>query len=117
MKKEHLFSITKKDFDFDYFSGKGAGGQHRNRHKNCVRMLHRESGARAVGQSHREKNSNIREAFKNIIKNSKFKVWHNRKVYEVIEGKKIEDIVNENMKEENLKIEVRDGGKWKKMEV
>ena len=26
--KELLFSVTKKDFDITYFSGKGAGGQH-----------------------------------------------------------------------------------------
>jgi len=34
MKKEHLFSVTKKDIEITYYSGRGAGGQHRNRHKN-----------------------------------------------------------------------------------
>ena len=41
--KKLLFSITKKDFKIDYFSGTGAGGQHRNRHKNCIRLTHIES--------------------------------------------------------------------------
>jgi protein subunit release factor A len=45
MKKELLFSVTKKDFNVDYFSGKGAGGQYRNKHQNCVRLKHIESGA------------------------------------------------------------------------
>ncbi len=110
--KKLLFSITKKDFDIDYFSGKGAGGQHRNRHKNCVRMYHKDSGARSTGQSHRERKSNIIEAFTTLTKSKEFKLWLNRKTYEVIEGKRIEDKVEDMMTEENLKIEVKTDDGW-----
>jgi len=34
MVKDLLFSVIKKEFEITYYSGKGAGGQHRNRHKN-----------------------------------------------------------------------------------
>jgi len=35
---------TKKDFKIDWYSGSGAGGQHRNKHQNCCRIIHIESG-------------------------------------------------------------------------
>ena len=111
--KQHLFSVTKKDFDIHYFSGKGAGGQYRNKHQNCVRMKHRESGAMSSGQSNRDRKSNIKEAINTIVNSSKFKIWINRRVHEVVEGKKIEDKVEEQMKPNNLKVEVKDDmNKW-----
>lgn len=110
--KELLFSITKKDFIIDYFSGSGAGGQHRNKHQNCVRLFHPDSGARVTGQSHRSRQQNLKEALHNLIKNGKFKIWHIRKIHEVITGKTIEQKVEEDMRPENLLIEHKEDGKW-----
>ena len=115
MSKELLFSITKKDFKIDYFSGTGAGGQHRNKHQNCVRLHHTESGVIVTGQSSRERKSNIKEAFNNMVKHPKFRVWHNKKVQEVLTGKSIESIVEEQMKPENIKIEYKEDKKWKEL--
>lgn len=112
-KRELLFSVTKKDLKISYFSGKGGGGQHRNKHKNCVRIQHHESGAIGTGQSHKERKSNMKEAFENIVNTGKFKIWHNNKIREILEGKKIEEKVNEMMEPENLKIEFRIDNKWK----
>ena len=81
--KELLFSITKKDFQIDFFSGSGSGGQHRNKHQNCVRLYHPDSGARVTGQSHRSRQQNIKEALQNLLKNGKFKIWHMKKVEEI----------------------------------
>ena len=55
MSKEILFSVTKKDFEITYFSGKGAGGQHRNKHQNCVRLKHKDTGIITTGQDQRSK--------------------------------------------------------------
>lgn len=104
-KRKLLFSVTKKDFDIEYFSGTGAGGQHRNKHQNCVRMKHPESGATATGQSSKSREANQREAFKNIINHSDFKMWHNRRVQEELTGVKLKDKVRDMMREENLHIE------------
>ncbi len=113
MRKKLLFSVTKKDLKIDYFSGTGAGGQHRNKHQNCVRMRHIESGGFATGQSHRERQSNLREAFNSLVKHPKFKIWMNRKTYEVLDGKKIEDKVEEQMADAFLKVEFKDDkNKW-----
>ena len=110
--KELLFSITKKDFKLDWFSGTGAGGQYRNKHQNCLRLTHIESGVTVTGQSHRERISNQKEAINNLVKHPQFKMWHAKKVMEIIEGKSIEDKVDEMMDEKYLKIEAQKNDKW-----
>ena len=60
MKELHL---TKKDFKIDWFSGTGAGGQYRNKHQNCCRITHLESGLVSTGQTQRDRISTQREAF------------------------------------------------------
>ena len=112
MMKEKLFSIT--DLEVTYFSGKGAGGQYRNRHKNCVRIKHLGSGVIVTGQSQRSKRQNILEALKNLKEHPKFKVWLMRKVYEVCQGKTIDEIVDEAMQPKNLRIEVKTSKGWEK---
>jgi len=102
-----LFTLTKKDFRIEYFSGSGAGGQHRNRHKNCVRIHHPASGAIVTGQSHKERKSNFKEAFHKLPQNGKFKVWHTKKCNELLTGKTIDQLVDEAMEPQNLKIETK----------
>lgn len=66
MTKELLRSWTKTDFKLDWFSGTGAGGQHRNKHQNCLRLTHIESGITVVAQNHRERKRNIEDALNRI---------------------------------------------------
>lgn len=113
--KKLVFSVTKKDFDIHWFSGTGAGGQHRNKHKNCCRMVHRDSGISATGQSHRSQKQNLQEAFISIIENPKFRVWARRKSGEILgETAEIEKKVEKEMVDQNLKIEYYDSKnqKW-----
>ena len=114
MEKELLFSITKKDFNITYFSGKGAGGQYRNKHQNCVRLQHKDSGVLVTGQSNRDRQANLKEAFNNLLKDKKFKAWHKRKVAETLgDLVNIEDYVEcELNNPDNLLIEVKENGKW-----
>lgn len=117
MAKELLFSVTKKDFDIEFFSGKGGGGQHRNKHQNCVRMKHKESGVMVTGQSNKERQANIREAFNNLTTHPKFKVWLNRKTNEILTGKTIAQKVEEMMKEENIKVEGKnEKNQWEELD-
>jgi len=60
MKELHL---TRTDFEIEWFSGSGGGGQHRNKHDNCCRITHKETGLRAQGTEHRDRISNRRDAF------------------------------------------------------
>lgn len=60
--------LRRKDFRVDWFSGSGGGGQHRNKHQNCCRITHIETGLVSTGQSHRDRPSNQREAFEGLAR-------------------------------------------------
>ena len=60
--------LTKKDFNLVWFSGQGAGGQHRNKHQNCCRITHIETGLTAVGQRSRSRVENQDVAFRSLVK-------------------------------------------------
>lgn len=64
--KDESLSFTRKDFQIQWFSGKGAGGQHRNKHQNCCRITHIESGLSETGQNHKERHLNFRDAFQRL---------------------------------------------------
>jgi hypothetical protein len=111
--KQLLFSITKKDLKIEWFSGTSAGGQYRNKHQNCIRIHHPESGALVTGQSNRERKSNQREAMRNLVNDPKFKLWHTKKCYEVMSGQTIDDRVDKMMADSNIKVECKDElGRW-----
>lgn len=104
--KELLFSLTKKDFEVSYFSGSGAGGQHRNRHQNCVRIRHPESGVMVVSQEEKSRERNKKKSFSRLVEHKKFKDWLRVKTAEAMMDKvKIEDKVDRMMNPENLKFE------------
>ena len=60
--------LTKKDFKLEWFSGQGAGGQHRNKHQNCLRITHIATGLMAVGQNSRSRVENQKDAFERLAK-------------------------------------------------
>ena len=68
VEREKAFSATKKDFKVEWFSGTGAGGQHRNRHCNCCRITHIPTGITITGQQHRERQANLKSAFTRLAK-------------------------------------------------
>ena len=114
--KELLFSVTKNDLEIDWFSGTGCGGQYRNKHQNCCRIRHKDSGAIATGQSQRDRVSNRKEAMENLTKSPKFKAWVKVRVGEVTgEKADIEAKVDRAMR--HLKFEVKDeAGNWKEVQ-
>lgn len=60
--------LTSQDFELQWFSGTGAGGQHRNKHQNCCRIRHKETGLQAVGTDSRSRVENQRVAFTRLAK-------------------------------------------------
>lgn len=113
MSRELLFSITKKDFKIDWFSGTGAGGQGRNKLMNSCRMTHIDSGAMSTGQSNKSQIANRKEAFQGILDHPKFKLWYNQRVMECLSKETIEERVQKSMKPDNLRVEGKDDrGRW-----
>lgn len=60
--------LTKKDFKLEWFSGTGGGGQHRNKHQNCCRITHLESGLRVQSTAYRERPANQKSAFNTLAR-------------------------------------------------
>ena len=104
--KELLFSVTKDDFKIIPYKASGAGGQHRNKTMSAIKIIHEPSGA--IGQScdERSQHQNKQTAFKRLTANPKFKIWLNRRIWEEMQGRTIEQQVDSAMREENLKIEM-----------
>lgn len=112
-----VFSVTKKDLEITWFSGTGAGGQHRNKHQNCCRIRHPESGVIATGQSQRERGANMREALNGLAQHPKFVAWAEGWVVELETGETVEQKVERLMSIENLLTETRGvDGRWQSEE-
>ena len=58
-----MIHLTKKDFKIEWYSGTGAGGQHRNKHQNCCRITHIATGISSNGTGSKERITNQKEAF------------------------------------------------------
>jgi len=113
MKRELLFTVTRKDFDVQTFRSGGKGGQHQNKVESGVRIVHRASGAVGESRTDRSQHRNKRLALERLVRTAKFKVWQARMVHELASGKTIEQKVDEAMESGNLKVETKDAnGKW-----
>lgn len=105
---ELLFSVTRKDFVVEEFCTGGPGGQNQNRKKNGIRITHPESGAVGEGRVHKSQWQNKQEALERLVTHPKWKLWHAKKVAEMMTGRTVESRVDEMMGPENLKVEVKD---------
>lgn len=111
--RELLFSLTEKDFEFDNFSGTGAGGQYRNRHMNSFRCLHRPSGSVGIGQRQRSYIQNKKTAFKNCVSTQRFKNWLNKEIHELSTEESIQEKLLDAC---DLIIEKLENNEWTIME-
>jgi protein subunit release factor A len=91
-------TVSKKDFDIQWFSGTGAGGQHRNKHQNCCRLVHRASGVTTTGQGSRSRKQNLSSALHQLAADKRFRAW----CLATVNG--IEERVEEMMRPENIKV-------------
>ena len=113
MTRKHLFSITKKDLDVQTFRSGGPGGQRQDKVETEVRIVHKESGAVGECREERSQAQNKKTAFRRMAESQKLRVWINKKAHELLKQKTIEEIVEDQMKPENIRVEVvGEKGKW-----
>ena len=55
--------LTEDQFRYEWYSGTGKGGQHRNKHQNCCRCIHEPTGITANGTASRSREDNRAAAF------------------------------------------------------
>ncbi len=105
--KTKVFSLTKKDFEWDFYRGKGKGGQKKNVTDSACRCKHLPSGALAYAEKSRSQHINKRKAFERIIATRELREWIRIEVARRSGGEliDIEEQVNLAMHESNLKIE------------
>lgn len=111
--KQLLFSVTASDCVWSYTKGTGAGGQKRNKTSSAVHCTHKASGAAGYSEASRSQHENKRDAFLKMIETDKFKKWH--KIECMRRNGVLEDIerkVEELMRPHNLKVEMKQEGKW-----
>ena len=107
---------TKKDFDVSYYCGSGAGGQARNKVASGVQIIHRDSGA--IGRAHdsRSQADNKKNAFQRLLATPKMKFWIAQRVYEVKANETMEETVERDCADKNLKYEIKNAyGQWEEV--
>lgn len=107
-----MFSVTRKDLEISFFSGSGAGGQHRNKHMNCVRMRHPESGVMVTAQDHREKQANIKDALSRLAAHPKFRWFCEQRLMELEGAETAAKLVEAEMTPDKIETYLFDGDKF-----
>lgn len=104
-----ILSVTLEDCEVQTFTAGGPGGQHQNRSRTGVRIVHRDSGARGESREQRSQLQNKRAAFRRMAETVEFTRWLSRKL---MTGPTSEERVAQDMAPENLRIETRVNGRW-----
>ena len=110
--REHLLSLTKKDFLVQTFKSGGKGGQSQNKTDSGVRIKHIETGFSAESRDGKSQHQNKKIAFNRLTEQHQFVSWLKSKSNEIITKMTIEQIVDDLMDESNIKVEVKVDGKW-----
>jgi protein subunit release factor A len=105
-KKQKLFSVTKDDFEWQFFRAGGKGGQNQNKRSTACRCIHRDSSAIGESREERSQLQNRQLAFSRCVNSKEFQSWLRVRAAAIFKGfQDVEKLVDDLMKPENLKIE------------
>jgi protein subunit release factor B len=109
MSRDKLFTVKISDCETQTFRAGGKGGQNQNKRDTGVRIIHRPSGAVGEARDERGQLANKKLAFRRMARSREFQTWARIKALQL---RPIEELVDEAMAEENLKVETKEGGRW-----
>ncbi len=112
MAREHLLSLTKKDFTIQTFRSGGKGGQHQNKTDSGVRIVHNETGMQAESRDGKSQLQNKKLAFNKLVKSPHFQAWLKTKSEEIITKQTLAEKVETLVHPSNIKTEIKKNGKW-----
>lgn len=110
--REKLFSVTASDCDWQTMTAGGPGGQHQNRSRTAIRVIHRASGAIGESREYKSQIQNKRAAFRRMAETPVFRAWVYVEAARLAGKPSIDQLVEEELQPEKLKIEVRAGNGW-----
>lgn len=110
--RELLFSVTRKDLVITPYKGSGNGGQNRNVRLTACRIHHPDSGVTSQAEEHRTFDQNRKAAFVRLTQDAKFRFWMAQTRKTLMGMPSVDELVAEQMKEQNLRVEVKVGGRW-----
>ena len=111
--RKKLFSVGIADCNVQTFTVGGHGGSGKDTSNTGVRIVHPPSGAVGECQEERSQLTNKRIAMRRLGESKKFLVWARLRAAELQSGKSIDQLVDESMSPNNIKVEVRNSvGKW-----
>jgi len=105
--------VSPKDLEISFCVGSGKGGQAKQRTNSCAVIKHTESGSIGRCSESRSQEENKRAAFLRMTKTPKFKFWLARKLYEINNSEAMEETIDKEVVDKNLKYEIKDeNGRW-----
>ena len=106
MSKQLVLSVTKDQFDWQFFRAGGKGGQKQNKTSSACRCTHPPSGAVGVARDERQQVQNRRLAFIRCVNSVEFQTWLKVQTSkQVMTQLQLEALVDKSMREENLRTE------------
>ena len=104
--KQKLFSVTKEDFEWQFFRAGGKGGQKQNKRDSACRCIHPPSGAVGECREERSQHQNRQIAFRRCVESSAFQGWIKMQTAAMSKGfADAERMVDDMMQEKHLKFE------------
>ncbi len=109
-------SLSKDDFEWDYFTAGGHGGQNVQKTATAVRCTHRPSGAVGIARDERSQVQNKRLAHSRCCNTDKFQFWAKMELARIEEANTgqmtVEERVNREMLPHNIRSEVMTPSGW-----
>lgn len=110
--KQLLFSITPAECELQTFTVHGPGGGGKDTSNTGVRYIHRPSGAVGEAREERSQPANKRAAWKRLASHPKMQQWIKLEAAKRAGQPSVDELVERAMEPHNLKVEVRQEGRW-----